>query len=65
MQAAERADGDVRGEEVKEETFHYADGIKEFVAFLNRTRTALNPPISLRGETPVLRYQAMNVEGNR
>jgi len=36
---------DVRGEEVKEETFHYADGIKEFVAFKNRNKVKIHEDV--------------------
>ncbi len=43
----------------KQHEFIFKDGIKEFVAFLNRTRETLNPPISLRGETPVERGTAV------
>ena len=43
----------------KRHEFLFKDGIKEFVAFLNRTRETLNPPISLRGETQVERGTAV------
>ncbi len=43
----------------KRHEFIFKDGIKEFVAFLNRTRETLNPPISLRGESQVERGTAV------
>ena len=43
----------------KRHEFLFKDGIKEFVAYLNRTRETLNPPISLRGETQVERGTAV------
>jgi DNA gyrase subunit B len=43
----------------KRHEFLFKDGITEFVAFLNRTRETLNPPISLRGATEVERGTAV------
>ncbi len=36
---------DERGEEVRTETFHYQEGLIEFVKFLNEHKTVLHPPI--------------------
>ncbi len=36
---------DQRGDEPKEETFHYAEGIKEFVAYRNRSKTTIHKEV--------------------
>lgn len=41
---------DLRGEEVKEETFHYEEGIKEFVSYLNEEKDTLTPVVYFSGE---------------
>ncbi|OTN90411.1 DNA topoisomerase 4 subunit B [Enterococcus sp. 7E2_DIV0204] len=41
---------DFRGEEPKEETFHYDEGIKEFVAYLNEEKDTLTPVVYFSGE---------------
>jgi len=43
----------------KKHEFLFKEGIKEFVAYLNKARETLNPPISLRGEEPVERGTAL------
>ncbi|MBK9515814.1 MAG: DNA topoisomerase (ATP-hydrolyzing) subunit B [Anaeromyxobacter sp.] len=43
----------------KKHEFLFKEGIKEFVAYLNKAREVLNPPISLRGEVPVERGTAV------
>jgi DNA gyrase subunit B len=40
---------DERGEEPKEETFHYEGGIASFVQYLNRAREVLHEPIYIEG----------------
>ena len=41
---------DYRGEEPLEETFHYEEGIKEFVAYLNEEKDTLTPVVYFSGE---------------
>lgn len=41
---------DYRGEELKEEVFHYEEGIKEFVAYLNEEKDTLTPVVYFSGE---------------
>ncbi|ALS38068.1 topoisomerase-4 subunit B [Enterococcus rotai] len=41
---------DFRGEEPKEEIFHYDEGIKEFVAYLNEEKDTLTPVVYFSGE---------------
>lgn len=41
---------DLRGEELKEEIFHYDEGIKEFVAYLNEEKDTLTPVVYFSGE---------------
>jgi topoisomerase-4 subunit B len=41
---------DLRGEEPKEEVFHYEEGIKEFVAYLNEEKDTLTPVVYFSGE---------------
>ncbi|MBO0445079.1 DNA topoisomerase IV subunit B [Enterococcus ureilyticus] len=41
---------DLRGEEPKEEVFHYDEGIKEFVAYLNEEKDTLTPVVYFSGE---------------
>ncbi|HJF20433.1 MAG TPA: DNA topoisomerase IV subunit B [Enterococcus columbae] len=41
---------DLRGEEVVQEVFHYEEGIKEFVAYLNEEKDTLTPVIYFSGE---------------
>lgn len=41
---------DLRGEEAKEETFHYEEGIKEFVSYLNEEKDTLTPVVYFSGE---------------
>ncbi len=43
----------------KRHEFLFKDGIKEFVAHLNKARETLNPPISLRGESETERGTAV------
>ena len=40
---------DERGEEPKEEVFHYEEGIKEFVAYLNEEKDTLTPVVYFSG----------------
>lgn len=41
---------DERVDPVKSETFHYPDGLKDFVAFLNEDREYIGPILSFEGE---------------
>ncbi|MGX7243369.1 DNA topoisomerase IV subunit B [Enterococcus quebecensis] len=41
---------DLRGEEPKEEIFHYEEGIKEFVTYLNEEKDTLTPVVYFSGE---------------
>lgn len=41
---------DLRGDEQKEEVFHYDEGIKEFVAYLNEEKDTLTPVVYFSGE---------------
>lgn len=41
---------DLRGEEPHEEVFHYEEGIKEFVTYLNEEKDTLTPVIYFSGE---------------
>ncbi|MDA9470334.1 DNA topoisomerase IV subunit B [Enterococcus sp. 5H] len=41
---------DLRVEEAKEETFHYEEGIKEFVSYLNEEKDTLTPVVYFSGE---------------
>lgn len=41
---------DFRGEEPREETFHYEEGIKEFVTYLNEEKDTLTPVVYFSGE---------------
>ncbi|MBO0469225.1 DNA topoisomerase IV subunit B [Enterococcus sp. DIV0242_7C1] len=41
---------DLRGEEPKEEVFHYEEGIKEFVSYLNEEKDTLTPVVYFSGE---------------
>ncbi|MGM0217163.1 DNA topoisomerase IV subunit B [Enterococcus sp. AZ126] len=41
---------DLRGDELKEEVFHYDEGIKEFVAYLNEEKDTLTPVVYFSGE---------------
>ncbi|MEI5992528.1 DNA topoisomerase IV subunit B [Candidatus Enterococcus mansonii] len=41
---------DYRGDEPKEEIFHYEEGIKEFVAYLNEEKDTLTPVVYFSGE---------------
>jgi DNA gyrase subunit B len=43
----------------KKHEFLFKEGIKEFVAYLNKARETLNPPISLRGEAETERGTAV------
>ena len=42
---------DERGEQAREQVFHYEGGIVEFVEHLNRARQALHPPVYIEGES--------------
>ena len=46
---------DERGEEPKEEVFHYEEGIKEFVAYLNEEKDTLTPVVYFSGAKKVLK----------
>ncbi|EOI00442.1 DNA topoisomerase 4 subunit B [Enterococcus moraviensis ATCC BAA-383] len=48
---------DFRGEEPKEEIFHYEEGIKEFVAYLNEEKDTLTPVVYFSGEKDAIEVE--------
>lgn len=49
---------DRRGEEVREEVFHYEEGIKEFVTYLNEEKDLLTPIIYFSGQKEGIEVEA-------
>ncbi|MDM8213761.1 DNA topoisomerase IV subunit B [Enterococcus hirae] len=49
---------DRRSEEVREEVFHYEEGIKEFVAYLNEEKDLLTPIIYFSGQKEGIEVEA-------
>lgn len=48
---------DLRGEDPKEEIFHYEEGIKEFVSYLNEEKDTLTPVVYFSGEKETIEVE--------